>query len=99
MKVEIRRTAQGTEYWDTKEKRSLFVPAGQEPNFNVAVSPESMITDVDSAKEPDATAVTVINLEDMTIKELRSYAAEHNVEIPAEVKKKDDIIKVLSDAE
>jgi hypothetical protein len=99
VKVEIRRTAQGTEYWDTKEKRTLFVHAGQEPNFEVAVSPESMITGVDTAKEPDATAVTVINLEDMTIKELRAYAAEHNVDIPSEVKKKDDIIKALSDAE
>lgn len=26
---EIRKTISGTEYWDSKEKRSLFVPVGE----------------------------------------------------------------------
>ncbi|MEK3822104.1 hypothetical protein MKY20_23765 [Cytobacillus sp. FSL W8-0315] len=96
MRVEIRKSAQGTEYWDTEEKKTLFVPAVQEPDFEVSVNPKSMITGVNNIKDPDATAV---NITDMTIKELRAYAADHKVDIPAEVKKKDDIIKVLSDAE
>jgi hypothetical protein len=44
MKVEIRKTAQGTEYWDTKEKRTLFVPAGKKPHFEVTKNPETMLT-------------------------------------------------------
>jgi len=40
--------------------------------------------------------VKVTELDDMTVKELRDHAASINVEIPADVKKKEDIIKLLS---
>ncbi|MEQ7092090.1 hypothetical protein ABQE17_04690 [Enterococcus gallinarum] len=44
MKVPIRKTIAGTEYWDTENKRSLFVPKGSEPDFDVTENPKSMIT-------------------------------------------------------
>lgn len=44
MKVPIRKTIAGTEYWDTEKKRSLFVPKGSEPDFDVTENPKSMIT-------------------------------------------------------
>lgn len=44
MKVPIRKTIAGTEYWDTEKKRSLFVPKGIEPDFEVTENPKSMIT-------------------------------------------------------
>ncbi|GLV61724.1 hypothetical protein Bmyc01_03940 [Bacillus mycoides] len=94
MITEIRRTISGTEYWDAKEKRSLFVPTGEEPGFEVTVNPESMI------KFADEKVVDVKgdepSLDDMTVKELRVYAAELNIEIPSDVKKKEDIIELLS---
>lgn len=31
----MRKTAQGTEYWDNKEKRTFFVAAEKEPDFEV----------------------------------------------------------------
>ncbi|MGR5999582.1 hypothetical protein ACT7C7_08970 [Bacillus cereus] len=93
MITEIRKTISGTEYWDTKEKRSLFVPTGEEPGFEVTINPESMILGMDLSTEPDK---TVVNLNDMTVKELRDHAASINIEIPADVKKKEDIIKLLS---
>ncbi|BCA33697.1 hypothetical protein BwiPL1_20790 [Bacillus wiedmannii] len=93
MIVEIRKTISGTEYWDAKEKRSLFVPIGEEPEFEVTKNPESMIIGVDLASEPDK---TVVNLHGMTVKQLHDYAALINVEIPADVKKKEDIIDLLS---
>ncbi|PGR32020.1 hypothetical protein COC64_26220 [Bacillus cereus] len=93
MITEIRKTISGTEYWDTKEKRSLFVPTGEEPGFEVTVNPESMILGMDLSSEPDK---TVVNLNGMTVKQLRDHAASINVEIPADVKKKEDIIKLLS---
>ena len=44
MRVLIRSSASGTEYWDTKEKRNGFVPKGQEPDFEVNENPESMLS-------------------------------------------------------
>lgn len=93
MITEIRKTISGIEYWDSKEKRSLFVPTGEEPGFEVTVNPESMILGMDISSEPDK---TVVNLHGMTVKQLHDYAASINVEIPADVKKKEDIIDLLS---
>ncbi|HHT7155004.1 hypothetical protein BK718_29005 [Bacillus thuringiensis serovar andalousiensis] len=93
MITEIRKTISGTEYWDNKEKRSLFVPTGEEPGFEVTVNPESMIAKFADDKVID---VKVTELDDMTVKELRDHAASINVEIPADVKKREDIIKLLS---
>lgn len=91
MITEIRKTVSGTEYWDTKEKRSLFVPTGEEPRFKVTENPKSMLT---SDSETEHTEE--VSLNDMTVKELREYADELNIEIPADVKKKEDIINLLS---
>ncbi|PQZ54625.1 MULTISPECIES: Rho termination factor N-terminal domain-containing protein [Bacillus] len=93
MITEVRKTISGTEYWDSKEKRILFVPTDEEPGFEVTVNPDSMILGMDSSIEPDK---TVVNLNDMTVKQLREYADELGVEIPADVKKKEDIIELLS---
>ncbi|QWH11942.1 hypothetical protein EXW38_11460 [Bacillus mycoides] len=97
MIVEVRKTISGTEYWDSKEKRSLFVPTGEEPGFEVTVNPESMILGVDLANGKDMTVASEVPvLSNMTVKELREYADELGIEIPADVKKKEDIIELLS---
>ena len=95
MITEIRKTISGTEYWDNEKKKSLFVPTGEVPGFEVTFNPESMILGVDLSSEPDTTVVTV-PFNDMTVKQLREYADELGVEIPADVKKKEDIIDLLS---
>ncbi|MGX5596016.1 Rho termination factor N-terminal domain-containing protein [Bacillus cereus] len=95
MITEIRKTISGTEYWDNKEKRSLFVPTGEEPGFGVTVNPESMILGMDLSSKPDTTVVTV-PFNDMTVKQLREYADELGIEIPSNIKKKEDIIELLS---
>ncbi|MGX7627621.1 hypothetical protein ACWOMK_02140 [Bacillus thuringiensis] len=95
MITEIRKTISGTEYWDNEKKKSLFVPTGEEPGFEVTVNPESMILGMDISSEPDKTVVTV-PFNDMTVKQLREYADELGIEIPADVKKKEDIIELLS---
>lgn len=92
MITEIRKTISGTEYWDSKEKRSLFVPTGEEPGFEVTVNPKSIVL----TDEPGPEHIEEVFLDDMTVKELREYAAELNIEIPADVKKKEDIIELLS---
>lgn len=94
MIVEIRKTVSGTEYWDTKEKRSLFVPTGEEPGFEVTKDPKSMVKFADE-KVVDV-KVDEPSLDDMTVKELRVYATELGIEIPKDVTKKDDIITLLS---
>ncbi|PEA09490.1 hypothetical protein CON38_10435 [Bacillus cereus] len=97
MIVEVRKTISGTEYWDSKEKRNLFVPIGEEPGFEVTVNPESMI----HVKYADNKVIDVkvdepVQLNGKTVKQLREYADELGVEIPADVKKKEDIIELLS---
>ncbi|MEM5647369.1 hypothetical protein AAHH72_26215 [Bacillus cereus] len=106
MITEIRKTISGTEYWDNEKKKSLFVPTGEEPGFEVTVNPESMIADKELATGGYFTgntegqvigeSGTELILSNKTIKELREHAASINVEIPADVKKKEDIIKLLS---
>ncbi len=93
MITEIRKTISGTEYWDNEKKKSLFVPTGEEPGFEVIVNPESMILGMDLSSKPDK---TVVNLNGMTVKQLHDYATSINAEIPADVKKKEDIIELLS---
>ncbi|EJQ44009.1 hypothetical protein IEQ_04796 [Bacillus cereus BAG6X1-2] len=106
MITEIRKTISGTEYWDNEKKKSLFVPTGEEPGFEVTVNPESMIADKELAtggyftgsKEGQVIGEsgTELILSNKTIKQLHDYAASINVEIPADVKKKEDIIELLS---
>lgn len=106
MITEIRKTISGTEYWDNEKKKTLFVPTGEEPGFEVTVNPESMIADKELATGGYFTgntegqvigeSGTELILSNKTIKELREYAASINVEIPSDMKKKEDIIELLS---
>ncbi|EEL73107.1 Rho termination factor N-terminal domain-containing protein [Bacillus cereus] len=97
MITEIRKTISGTEYWDNEKKKSLFVPTGEEAGFKVTVNPESMIMGVDLANGKDITVASEVPvLSNMTVKELREYADELGIEIPTDVKKKEDIIELLS---
>lgn len=43
MRVQIRKTLSGIEYWDTDEKRTVFVPHGMQPDFEVTIEPKSLI--------------------------------------------------------
>ncbi|WP_433774942.1 Rho termination factor N-terminal domain-containing protein [Bacillus wiedmannii] len=97
MITEIRKTISGTEYWDNEKKKSLFVSTGEKPGFEVTVNPKSMIMGADLANGKDMTVVSEVPvLNNMTVKELREYADELGIEIPADVKKKEDIIDLLS---
>ncbi|MCJ7840520.1 hypothetical protein MUB24_06210 [Lederbergia sp. NSJ-179] len=110
MKVLIRKTLTGTEYWDTEAKRTLFVPAGEKPSFEVTKDPKSMIGGVDLASGEDMKVVddlpigngdtpVVTDLSKLTIPQLKEYAANSGIDIPADVTRKDDIIAYLSDTE
>ena len=50
MRIQIRKSVSGTEYRDTEEKRSIFVPNGQEPDFEVSENP-SIIQTSEETKE------------------------------------------------
>ncbi len=78
MKVPIRKTIAGTEYWDTEAKRSLFVPKGSEPDFEVTDNPKSMLT-----PEGDKIVVETVVKGDEAI-EVNSIDANDVVEIPEE---------------
>lgn len=94
MKVPIRTTANGTEYWDSEAKKVLFVPTGMRPAFEVTESPTTMLHKGETVKplvEP------VFNLEGMTATELREYAEENNIEVPGNLKKPDTIREYIEE--
>lgn len=101
MKVPIRTTANGTEYWDNIEKRTVFVPAGVEPNFEVTENPKSMIAGIDLATGKDLTINNtqpdgpITLFAEMTIKDLRAYAKQKEITIPLSIKKQEDIAAFL----
>ncbi|EHV2873865.1 hypothetical protein K0I71_000548 [Enterococcus faecalis] len=68
MRVLIRSSASGTEYWDTEEKRNVFVPKGQEPDFEFSDKSVSMIDNkiisVDKSEGNDQTVVVVAEKQD-----------------------------------
>lgn len=97
MHVLIRKTANGAEYWNNEEKKTVFVPTGSKPGFEVTENPESMIMEVDLAKDKDLTVEPAF--EEMTIPQLKQYANDNNIELPADVKKREDIVKFLTDAQ
>lgn len=94
MIVQTRETVAGTEYWDTTNQKVVFVPQGKQPTFDVTANPDSMLSSTEKT-----VAEPIVTFEDMTVKELKAYAAEHQIELPSDVTKKDDIIQMLSDVE
>lgn len=97
MRVLIRKTLNGAEYWDNVEKRSIFVPNDVEPSFEVTENPISMLNKPDEINK--VSEQSEVFIEDMTAKELRAYAAENEITIPFEIKKTEDIRKFLLDYE
>ena len=95
MKVPIRKTISGTEYWDTEAKRTLFVPNGKKPKFEVTKDPESTIGGVDLASGSDYTVVNdtpvVSDPNELTTDELKTYAENSGIKIPGNMKKEETI--------
>lgn len=100
MKVLVRKSVAGAEYWDTKEKRSIFVPKGMEPDFEVTANPKSMITP-ESKKVPvtvidDANEITggfiKVDEDENKDKQKQPDSQEENESVDkAEPKKPDDL--------
>ncbi|MDK8641320.1 Rho termination factor N-terminal domain-containing protein [Niallia taxi] len=97
MFVETRKTASGSEYWDAKNKKSVFVPIGQKPDFEVTENPKSMIYGLDLATGEDKTVInselvdTQDNLEEMDAEQLLAYAKENSIDVPGNMKKAETI--------
>ncbi|PAW40204.1 hypothetical protein CKQ70_10980 [Bacillus toyonensis] len=94
MITEIRKTISGTEYWDNEKKKSLFVPTGEVPDFEVTVNPESMIIKHADNKVVGVEVIdtdTELNLDDMNAEELLSFAKENDIEVPSKLKKEETI--------
>ncbi|ANS45911.1 phage protein [Bacillus thuringiensis] len=94
MIVEIRKTIAGTEYWDNEKKKSLFVPTGEELGFEATVNPKSMLIKHAENQVIDVEVMdteTEMNLDDMNVEQLRSFAADHHIEVPAKFKKEETI--------
>jgi len=93
MRTEVRKTAQGTEYWDNIEKRNVFVPVGSKTDFEVTKNPKSMVH-VEEKKK-----VIELDIEAMNLKQLKEHAASLEIEISKEAKSKADVIKLIKGEE
>lgn len=91
MRVFIRKTLNGDEYWDNEEKRTILLPTGMKPGFEITENPKSMLLSSDDTEQEGV----MKELEDMTVSKLRKYAKDKDIEIPIDVRKKDDIVKFL----
>ncbi|MDT2895528.1 hypothetical protein [Lactococcus lactis] len=83
----IRKTITGTEYWDSENKKTVFVHDGEEIKFEVGEV---------KAQEVGQGKVEGVELDSLTIAQLKEYAASKGIEIPKEITKRDDIIEFLS---
>lgn len=83
----VRKTITGTEYWDSENKKTLFVPDGEELKFEVGEV---------KAQEVGYGEVEGVELDSLTIPKLKEYAAGKGIEIPKEITKRDDILEFLS---
>ncbi|OAK72674.1 hypothetical protein [Lederbergia galactosidilytica] len=100
MKVLIRKTLTGAEYWDTKAKRTLFVPKGEKPDFQVADSVDSMIGGGESPHTHKMIFPDPIgnDLDEMNADQLRAFAKDNDIELPFNVKKEETIRKRIQEA-
>lgn len=94
MKVPIRTTANGTEYWDNEVKKVLFVPAGDKPSFDVTESPTTMLHKGEIVKPLEE---PLFNLDGMTTTQLREFAEENNIEVPGNLKKPETIREYIEE--
>jgi hypothetical protein len=98
MNVEMRKTAQGTEYWDTEEKKIHFVPEGQKPGFEVTKDPKSMLI-VDGKKVDEAVEKKIEGtkedflkyLDTLNVEQLLAYAKDNDIEVPGNMKKEETV--------
>lgn len=79
----IRKTLTGNEYWDSKNKKTIFVPKGKEPDFEI----ES--TEVDTEKD--------ITLDNMNAEQLLSFAEQNGIDVPGNMKKEETIRKYIAE--
>ena len=87
MRIPIRKTTQGIEYWCTKEKRIIILPTGVKPDFETSESPKSML----QKDAPKTDYQTEVDPEKMNVEQLLAYAKEKEVDVPGNMKKEETI--------
>lgn len=99
MLVPMRTTLNGTEYWDKKNKKAIFYPRGTEPAI-ADIQTEGMVGKWSASGKIAPTEQKQKNnivLDDATnIEQLRAFAKENNIELPANIKKEESIRKYIA---
>ncbi|MCM3735591.1 hypothetical protein M3215_07100 [Bacillus cytotoxicus] len=90
MIFEVRKTISGTEYWDSTKQKSLFVPNGEEPEFDVSGTLGAGLHEA-ADLIADMAIDTEINLDDMNAEQLLSFAEQNNIDVPGNMKKEETI--------
>ena len=80
MLKKYRETSVGIEYWDTEEKRIVVM----QEEIEVAGQQEQVHVDTSG-----------INLEEMTVKELKDFAESQGIDIPKSMTKRELVIEKI----
>lgn len=80
MLKKYRETSVGIEYWDTEEKRIVVM----QEEIEVADQQEQVHVDTSG-----------INLEEMTVKELKDFAESQGIDIPKSMTKRELVIEKI----
>ncbi|MEO1780990.1 Rho termination factor N-terminal domain-containing protein [Enterococcus diestrammenae] len=82
MNVLVRKSVAGAEYWDSEKKKSIFVPKGMQPDFEVTENPKSMIT-----PETQAVPATVIDANEIVGGIIQENKDEYKQSVTGKVQK------------
>ncbi|PGX09279.1 hypothetical protein [Bacillus sp. AFS033286] len=91
MIFEVRKTISGTEYWDSTKQKSLFVPNGEEPEFEVSGTLSAGLHEAADLIADMAISKDEINLDDMNAEELLAFAKDNDIDVPGNMKKEETI--------
>ncbi|WP_430488924.1 hypothetical protein [Rossellomorea marisflavi] len=98
MKIVVRNSAQGTEYWDTKEKKIRFLSAGKEPDFEVTKDFKSKLVadgrkfaEADRKKNEGTKEDFLKYMDILNVEQLLTYAKDNDIHVPGNMKKEETI--------
>lgn len=93
----IRRILTGTEFWDSVNKKTVFVPKGKKLNIDGKLEKRLTKLGVSAVEAVDNLRTAEESLNKMNIKQLKAFAKEKGIDIPGIMKKEETIRKYIEE--
>lgn len=85
----IKRHENGDQYWDNVLKKTVVFKHNSE--VDALIDPDTMLHQEKKEKEQSGE----VSIKNMKVNELKSYAAANDIDVPADVKKRDELIELI----